>query len=69
MGGKIAMKLADLARVQTEKLVVLDITPIQYHESHHTEIFKALFCCAASKCCFTTLRQQKLCVNTFMKKW
>lgn len=43
MGGKIAMKLADLARVQTERLVVLDITPIQYHESHHTEIFKALF--------------------------
>jgi len=43
MGGKIAMKLADLARVQTEKLVVLDITPIQYHESHHNEIFKALF--------------------------
>ncbi|MFZ0024210.1 alpha/beta fold hydrolase [Acinetobacter sp.] len=43
MGGKIAMKIADLARVQTEKLVVLDITPIQYHESHHTKIFKALF--------------------------
>src|SRR5690606_22231608 len=43
MGGKIAMKLADLVRVQTEKLIVLDITPIQYHESHHTEIFKALF--------------------------
>lgn len=43
MGGKIAMKLADLAREQTEKLVVLDITPIQYHESHHAEIFKALF--------------------------
>ncbi len=35
MGGKIAMKLADLAREQTEKL--------QYHESHHAEIFKALF--------------------------
>ncbi len=43
MGGKIAMKLADLAREQTEKLVVLDITPIQYHEIHHAEIFKALF--------------------------
>jgi esterase len=43
MGGKIAMKIAELARVKTEKLVVLDITPIQYHESHHTEIFKALF--------------------------
>ncbi|WP_180186015.1 alpha/beta fold hydrolase [Acinetobacter sp. YH01008] len=43
MGGKIAMKLADLAREQTEKLIVLDITAIQYHESHHAEIFKALF--------------------------
>src|SRR5690606_2743899 len=43
MGGKIAMKIAELARVQIEKLVVLDITPIQYHESHHNEIFKALF--------------------------
>jgi len=43
MGGKIAMKIADLARVKTERLVVLDITPIQYHENHHTEIFKALF--------------------------
>ena len=43
MGGKIAMKLADLAREQTEKLVVLDITPIQYHENHHAEIFQALF--------------------------
>lgn len=43
MGGKIAMKLADLAREQTEKLIVLDITPIQYHENHHAEIFQALF--------------------------
>ncbi|WP_216940123.1 alpha/beta fold hydrolase [Acinetobacter sp. BY419] len=43
MGGKIAMKIADLAREQTEKLVVLDITPIEYHEDHHSEIFKALF--------------------------
>ncbi|WP_313582858.1 alpha/beta fold hydrolase [Acinetobacter variabilis] len=43
MGGKIAMKLADLAPDQIEKLVVLDITPIQYQENHHSEIFKALF--------------------------
>jgi len=43
MGGKIAMKLADLASDQIEKLVVLDITPIQYQENHHSEIFKALF--------------------------
>lgn len=43
MGGKIAMKLADLAQDQVRKVVVLDITPIQYHENHHTEIFKALF--------------------------
>lgn len=43
MGGKIAMKLADLAPDQVEKMIVLDITPIQYHENHHAEIFKALF--------------------------
>lgn len=42
MGGKIAAKIADFAPARAEKLVVLDMTPIQYHESHHTQIFKAL---------------------------
>ncbi|WP_347461075.1 alpha/beta fold hydrolase [Acinetobacter sp. ANC 7454] len=43
MGGKVAMKLADLARDRVEQLVVLDMTPINYHENHHAEIFEALF--------------------------
>lgn len=43
MGGKVAMQLADIARDRVEQLVVLDITPIQYHENHHAEIFEALF--------------------------
>ncbi|ATO20576.1 alpha/beta hydrolase [Acinetobacter sp. LoGeW2-3] len=43
MGGKVAMNLADIARDQVEQLVVLDMTPIQYHENHHAEIFEALF--------------------------
>ena len=43
MGGKVAMKLSDIARNRVEQLVVLDITPIPYHENHHAEIFEALF--------------------------
>lgn len=43
MGGKVAMKLADIACDRVEQLVVLDITPIPYHENHHAEIFEALF--------------------------
>lgn len=46
MGGKVAMKLADIARDRVEQLVVLDITPIQYHENHHAKIFEALFAVA-----------------------
>lgn len=43
MGGKIAMKVADLARDRVEKLIVLDMTPIQYTDNHHNAIIKALF--------------------------
>lgn len=43
MGGKIAMKLAELAADQVEQLIVLDIAPVQYFKQHHAEIFKALF--------------------------
>src|SRR5690606_12229378 len=35
--------LETLSSLNIQKFIVLDITPIQYHESHHTEIFKALF--------------------------
>ncbi|WP_296281947.1 alpha/beta fold hydrolase [uncultured Acinetobacter sp.] len=43
MGGKIAMKLADLAPTRLQKLIVLDMTPFAYKENHHDQIFKALF--------------------------
>lgn len=47
MGGKIAMKLADLmqhtASNRLQKLIVLDMTPFAYQENHHDQIFKALF--------------------------
>lgn len=43
MGGKIAMQLANSAGEHLEQLVVLDMTPFAYQESHHDQIFKALF--------------------------
>ena len=42
MGGKIAMQLASSAGERLEQLVVLDMTPFAYKESHHDQIFKAL---------------------------
>ncbi|TNH05820.1 alpha/beta fold hydrolase [Testudinibacter sp. TR-2022] len=43
MGGKTAMQIAALLPNQVEKLVVLDIAPVTYHENHHDDVFKALF--------------------------
>lgn len=43
MGGKIAMKVSSLAPERIEKLIILDIAPFSYNESHHDQIFKALF--------------------------
>ncbi|NNG83252.1 alpha/beta fold hydrolase [Acinetobacter sp. ANC 5378] len=43
MGGKIAMQLANSAGERLEQLVVLDMAPFAYQESHHDQIFKALF--------------------------
>ena len=43
MGGKIAMKVSELAKDRVEKLIVLDMAPFAYLESHHTHIFQALF--------------------------
>lgn len=42
MGGKIAMRLADLAADRMHKLVVLDISPSSAQTDHHTHIFNAL---------------------------
>lgn len=43
MGGKVAMKLTELAVERLEQLVILDIAPFAYQENHHDQIFKALF--------------------------
>ena len=43
MGGKIAMQLANSAGERLEQLVILDMAPFAYQESHHDQIFKALF--------------------------
>lgn len=43
MGGKIAMKLAEIASDRLQQLVVLDMAPFAYQENHHDVIFKALF--------------------------
>lgn len=43
MGGKISMKLTELAPERLQQLVILDIAPFGYQENHHDQIFKALF--------------------------
>ena len=35
MGGKVAMKLTELAAERLEQLVILDIAPFAYQENHH----------------------------------
>lgn len=43
MGGKIAMRTADLISDRIEHLAVLDVAPVAYQNNHHDQIFKALF--------------------------
>ena len=43
MGGKISMKLAELAQNRLEKLVVLDMAPYASTQRNHDKIFEALF--------------------------
>lgn len=42
MGGKVAMKLTELAPELINKLVVIDIAPVAYQERHHDDVFAAL---------------------------
>lgn len=43
MGGKVSMKLADIAPHLVAKLVIIDIAPIKYIEERHQHIFAGLF--------------------------
>lgn len=42
MGGKVAMKLTEIAGDQLERIVVLDIAPFAYQQRHHDQIFESL---------------------------
>ncbi|MEF1291287.1 alpha/beta fold hydrolase, partial [Vibrio sp. M260118] len=42
MGGKVAMKLAELAPDQVDKLLVLDMAPVKYTQSRHDNVFNGL---------------------------
>ncbi len=43
MGGKVAMKLGDIAPHLVEQLVIIDISPVKYIESRHENTFAGLF--------------------------
>lgn len=49
MGGKTAMKLADLSPDLVAKLVVIDIAPVSYPPHRHDSIFAGLFAVKATK--------------------
>lgn len=55
MGGKSAMALADLAPELVEKLVVIDIAPVNYTQNRHKQIIEGLFAVKDAK---PTTRQQ-----------
>ncbi|KJY85365.1 histidine kinase [Vibrio galatheae] len=42
MGGKVAMKLAELAETNINKLLVLDMAPVKYTVSRHDNVFDGL---------------------------
>ncbi|MDP8169718.1 alpha/beta fold hydrolase [Pasteurella skyensis] len=48
MGGKVAMKLADIAPHLVEQLVIIDISPVKYTENRHDAIFAGLFAVQSS---------------------
>ncbi len=42
MGGKVAMKLADIAADKIQKLIVLDMSPVEYTQRKHDAVFAGL---------------------------
>ncbi|HAE64630.1 alpha/beta fold hydrolase [Acinetobacter johnsonii] len=66
MGGKLVMKVTELAGDRLDQLVVLDITPIAYKENHHEQIFKALF--AVQKADIETRQQAIEIMREYLKE-
>ncbi|RTZ15372.1 alpha/beta fold hydrolase [Vibrio aquaticus] len=42
MGGKVAMKLAEIDQARVAKLLVLDMAPVKYTQSRHDNVFSGL---------------------------
>ena len=66
MGGKLVMKVTELAGDRLDQLVVLDITPIAYKENDHEQIFKALF--AVQKAGIETSQQAIEIMREYLKE-
>ncbi|WP_076585639.1 alpha/beta fold hydrolase [Vibrio ostreicida] len=49
MGGKVAMKLAELTQQKVSKLVVLDMAPVGYSQRRHDNVFAGLHAVIGSK--------------------
>ncbi|MFA0412800.1 alpha/beta fold hydrolase [Vibrio renipiscarius] len=49
MGGKVAMKVAERLENQIEKLIVLDMAPVEYTQHRHTNVFAGLKAVASAK--------------------
>ncbi|KWW45013.1 histidine kinase [Vibrio cholerae] len=49
MGGKVAMKLADIAAEKVRQLVVLDMSPVAYTQRRHDNVFAGLDAVLAQK--------------------
>ena len=66
MGGKIAMKLTELAPQRLQNLIVLDMSPFAYQENHHDSIFKALF--AVQQANIISRKEAYEIMQTFLKE-
>ncbi|MGL5006986.1 MAG: alpha/beta fold hydrolase [Plesiomonas sp.] len=49
MGGKVAMKIAQLAPDRVEHLIILDMSPVDYQVRRHDNVFKALHAVSQAK--------------------
>ena len=66
MGGKIVMKLTELAPQRLQNLIILDMCPFAYQENHHDSIFKALF--AVQNANVASRKEAHEIMQTFLKE-
>ncbi|HBO39166.1 MAG TPA: esterase [Pasteurellaceae bacterium] len=66
MGGKTAMKVAALKPDLVEKLIVIDIAPVNYANDGHADVFAGLF--AVKKAGITTRQQAKTLLSHYIQE-